>query len=234
VPTPEHRILWELERLTLGERMTTLVQVMQRLGMTTQARPGALSRGGIGWIAMGAVLLGLTTGMLVWRNTQAHAQLDLTTVPADALVLLDGDPVHDPRTAIVRRPGSHTLTVSKPGYIQSERKIVLGMLEPLHVRVQLEPSPDTGFELTNERWTIPVSVWLDGDRIKLRDPVPPHSTVWMGKIAPGPHVLEVKPELQPDPMSGSYGPWRQVIVVEPHKYTRVHAVLEHFGPPCSL
>src|SRR5204863_1198014 len=97
MPTPEHRIMWELERLPLGERVTTLVQVMQRLGMTTPARPGAFGRGGIGWIAIGAVLLGMTTGMLVWRNAHAHARLDLTTDPADALVLMDGYAVHDPR-----------------------------------------------------------------------------------------------------------------------------------------
>ena len=225
--------MWELERLPLGERMTTLVQVMQRMGMTTPARPGALSRGGIGWIATGAVLLGLTTGMLVWRNTQAHARLDLTTVPADALVLLDGDAVHDPRTAIIRRPGSHMLTVSKPGYIQSERKIVLAMLEPLHLRVQLEPSPDTGFELFGEPGGL--AVWLDGDRIAVPTGDRDHTNFRMGKVAPGPHVLELKPAIEPDRrMYGSYGSWRQVIVVEPHKYTRVHAVLEHYPPPCAL
>jgi len=233
MPTPEHRILWELERLPLGERVTTLVQVMQRLGMTTPARAGALSRGGIGWIAMGAVLLGLTTGMLVWRNTQAHARLDLTTVPADALVLMDGYAVYDPRTAIVRRPGSHTLTVSRPGYIRSERTIVLGILEPLHLRVQLEPSPDTGFDLTSE--PAAVTVWLDGERIDwpIGGMAPAH--LRRGKVAPGSLVLELKPAIEPDPhMYGSYEPWRQVIVVQPDRYIRVHAVLVHYPPPCAL
>jgi hypothetical protein len=228
MPTPEHRILWELERLPLGERMTTLVQVMQRLGMTTPARPGALSRGGIGWIATGAVLLGLTMGVLVWRNTRAHAWLDLTTVPADALVLMDGYAVYDPRTAIMRRPGSHTLTVSRRGYIRSERKIVLAADEPLHVRVQLEPSPDTGFDLTSEPRV--VTVWLDGERIDwpIGGMAPAHFRI--GRVAPGPHVLELKSEV----WSGGYGPWRQVIVVEPDRYTRVHAVLQQYPPPCTL
>ena len=224
--------MWELERLPLGERVTTLVQVMQRLGMTTPARAGALSRGGIGWIAMGAVLLGLITGMLVWRNTQAHARLDLTTVPADALVLMDGHAVYDPRTSIVRRPGSHTLTVSRPGYIRSERTIVLGMLEPLHLRVQLEPSPDTGFELIAEPGGL--AVWLDGDRIDVPAGDRDHTSFRMGKVAPGSHVLELKPAIEPDPrMYGSYEPWREVIVVEPDKYIRVHAALVHYPPPCA-
>src|SRR5262245_4904865 len=236
MPTPEHRIVWELERLPLGERMTTLVQVMQRLGMTTPARPGALSRGGIGWIAMGTVLLGLTMGMWVWRNTQAHARLDLTTNPADAVVLMDGHAVHEPRTAIIGSPGSHTLTVSRPGYTETERKIVLATDEPLHVRVQLQPSPDTGIQLTSEPPGV-VTIWLDGDQIKLPYPYAgaAGTAAWIGTIAPGPHVLELKPEgVSATRDNGGYRPWRQVIVVQPDQYKHVHAVLESFPPPCSL
>jgi hypothetical protein len=99
--------------------------------------------------------------------------------------------------------------------------------------VQLEPSPDTGFDLTSE--PAAVTVWLDGERIDwpIGGMAPAH--LRRGKVAPGSHVLELKPAIEPDPhMYGSYEPWRQVIVVQPGRYIRVHAVLVHYPPPCAL
>ena len=217
MPTPADRIVWELERLPVAERVGTFVQVMQRLGMTTRPRPGALSRGGIGWLATGAVVLGLATGLLVWRNAAAWARLDLATEPADARVFIDGYAVHDPsRTSITRKRGTHTLSVTMPGYTPSDQNIVLDADRTLRLRVKLKPSADTGFQITSEPAGVPV--WLDGEPLR-GDSGPARTDFRAGGIAPGRHLLELKHN------EGSFPLWRQAIEIEPAKITEVHAAM---------
>ena len=82
-------------------------------------------------------------------------------VPADATVFIDNVKVGDKSPlSLDRPPGPYTLSVTRDGYARSDQNVELKAGQPLPLEVRLEPSPDTGFELTSE----PPGglVWLDG------------------------------------------------------------------------
>ena len=100
-------------------------------------------------------------GLLVQQRRQAGAASSWPRRPADATVLVDNVKVgdHSP-VSIERPPGPYTLSVTRDGYARNDQNIELQAGQPLSLTVALEPSPDTGFELTSD----PPGglVWLDG------------------------------------------------------------------------
>jgi hypothetical protein len=142
------RVVRELEQLPDRNRMKVVVEVMQRLGMTTPPRPGFLNKEGKRWLFVGAAvfLLGISIAVTsdLARETRSGAWLAVTTSPPYATVLIDARPIDGPgRSAIGTPPGRHLLTVMCPGYISSDRYIDLQPNQALKVDVTLQT---TGFQ----------------------------------------------------------------------------------------
>jgi hypothetical protein len=95
-----------------------LVAVMRQLGLTGFSRPQFLSRGGYAWMMLGVVVLASGAGLGFWYQKHPRpprpGRLEITTCPYDARVMLDDRTIQD-RT-IIATSGSHTLTVTHPGY----------------------------------------------------------------------------------------------------------------------
>jgi hypothetical protein len=212
--TTTDRIVWELERQPHDARMRVVVEVLQRMGMTTPVRPDSLGRAGRLWVVLGTLVLAGGFGVWTWYNAFARSRLDVTTEPADARVFVDGNPVGD---SIIVRPGQHTLSVTMPGYTRSDRNVEVGANQTLRLDVELEASPDTGLEITSE--PPGMLVWLDG--VRVLDPSGPVRTNFRaGRIPPGPHVLEL------GRTDRGFRTWRREVQIEPGEFTKVHAVVE--------
>ena len=155
VGTPGDRIVRELEQLPHRDRANVVVEVMQRLGMTTEARPELMGRTAKMWATAGVLALALGAGVLVANavidRPPPQAWLDLTTTPDDALVFIDGRQVGEPLGPWIHRTaGAHTLTVTRPGYIPSDQNIQLSVNRPLHRHVKLEVAPANALDITSE------------------------------------------------------------------------------------
>ncbi len=122
---------------------------------------------------------------------------------------------HSPVT-FERPPGHYTVSVTRDGYVRYDKPIEVHAGEPVPLTVALEPSPDTGFELTSE----PPGglVWLDGAAIRGATGQQARTDFRAFRIAPGHHLLEIKGE-------NRFKPWRQDIDVEPGAIAKVHAML---------
>jgi hypothetical protein len=113
-------------------------------------------------------------------------------------------------------PGPYTLSVVRDGYVRSDQNIEVRAGQRLPLTVALEPSPDTGFELTSE----PPGglVWLDGAPIKGASGQQARTDFRAFRITPGRHVLEIKGE-------DRFKPWREEVDIQPGAIQKVHAVL---------
>jgi hypothetical protein len=166
-----------------------------------------------------AVVVALLAGSGYWYYTSINrpGRIELTTVPADATVLIDnvkaGDrsPFH-----LEHPPGPLTLSVTRDGYVRNDQNVVMRSGEPVTLAVTLEPSPDTGFEFTSE----PPGglVWMDGAPINGGGGQQARTDFRALRIAPGKHVLEIKGEAR-------FKPWRQEIDIEPGAIARIRATL---------
>ena len=159
-----------------------------------------------------------TAGVVYWYNSAIKpGRIELTTTPADATVLVDNVKVGDNSpVSIERPPGPYTLSVTRDGYARNDQNIELKAGQPLSLTVALEPSPDTGFELTSE----PPGglVWLDGAPIKETSGQQARTDFRASRISPGHHVLEIRGE-------NRFKPWRQDVEIEPGAIRKIHATL---------
>jgi hypothetical protein len=185
-------------------------------GGFTAAPPARASRAGRTFV-LAVLAAGVIGGTVYWyQSVNKPGRLQLATVPADATVLIDNTKVgdHSP-LAIDKVPGSYTLSVTKDGYVRSDQNVEIRAGQPLALNITLEPSPDTGFELSSD----PPGglVWLDGNPIS--GPNGQARTDFRAyRIPPGHHVLEIKGESR-------YRPWRQDIEVEPGSIRKIRATL---------
>jgi serine/threonine protein kinase len=182
------------------------------------AMPGGARRIPVVTIALAALLLvsGFALYNLFWRP----ARLVIEAIPADAVVQLDGVVLRGPTPIELERPpGSYNLAFSKEGYSKHEQTVQLKGGDPERVRVQLEASPDTGFELTSD----PTSqlVWLDGQPFFGSDPNGPQAKtdIRASRVPPGRHLLEIKGD-------NRYKPWSHEFYQEPAKMLQIRATLE--------
>ena len=169
--------------------------------------------------AFAAVVVALLAGSGYWYYTSINrpGRIELTTVPADATVLIDNLKVGDHSPLHLERPpGPLTLSVTRDGYVRNDQNVVMHSGEPVSLAVTLEPSPDTGFELTSE----PPGgmVWMDGAPINGGGGQTARTDFRALRIAPGKHVLEIKGEAR-------FKPWRQEIEIEPGAIARIRATL---------
>ncbi len=184
-------------------------------GFAEQAPPRPARRGIVGLALLGVAVIAVTGYVYVSLNRPGH--LELTMKPADATVFIDNVKVGDKSPlSLERPPGPYTLSVTRDGYARSDQNIELKAGQPLPLEVRLEPSPDTGFELTSE----PPGglVWLDEAPINAPSGQQVRTNFRASRIAPGHHVLEIKGE-------NRFKAWRQDVEVEPGNIRKIHAVL---------
>jgi hypothetical protein len=127
----------------------------------------------------------------------------------------------DPPFLLEKRPGVYRLSVSRPGYVTREQDVQIAAGQMGHLDLDLEPSSDTGFDLTSQ----PSGglVWLDGQPLTVDEHGKQATTNFhASRIAPGPHVIEIKG-------NPHYRDWRQEFSQEPARTVRLHAELAPVG-----
>jgi hypothetical protein len=181
------------------------------------ARPSA--RGGrYAALALLAIVV-LGGGGAYWYYSMVNrpGRIQLTMVPADATVYIDKAKVgeHSP-FSMDKPPGPYTLSVARDGYVRSDQNIELRAGQPLNLNVTLEPSQDTGFELTSD----PPGglVWLDGMPMTTPGGGQAKTNLRAYRTPPGHHLVEIKGETR-------FKPWQQDIEVQPGQIHKVHATL---------
>jgi serine/threonine protein kinase len=150
--------------------------------------------------------------------------LQVAVRPQDARLAVDGALITaGPPFQLDKRPGRYHLTVSRFGYVTREQDVQISAGQAGHMDIELEPSPDTGFDLTSQ----PSGglVWLDGQALAIDEHGKQATTNFhASRITPGPHVIEIKGNAQ-------YQNWRQEFLQEPGRTVRLHADLAPVGKP---
>ncbi len=148
--------------------------------------------------------------------------LQVEVKPPDARLKVDGVVItSDPPFQLQKRPGVYRLTVSRAGYVTRDQNVQISAGQSGHLDIYLEPSPDTGFDLTSQ----PSGglVWLDGQPLAVDELGKQATTNFhASRIAPGPHVIEIGGNAQ-------YQTWRQEFMQEPDRTVRLHADLVPVG-----
>ena len=168
-------------------------------------------------VAVGAVA---AAGYYWYQNRPGKVEIAAT--PPDATVLVDNVKVADKTPFTLERPpGPYTISIVRPGYTRNDQSVVVHSGQSANVAVTLEPSADTGFELTS----VPPGglVWLDGNPMSGPDGQA-RTDFRAYKIPPGKHLFEIKgdPKLQP---------WSEEVVIEPGVIKKVKANLVMVGEP---
>jgi len=111
-----------------------------------------------------AVLGAAVVLMAAWTAGQEMrarpGRIVVNVVPADAMVMIDNVKVGTGSRTVERLPGPYTLSITRDGYSRSDQNIEVRRDHAVTLNVTLEPSPDTGFELTSD--PPGALVWLDG------------------------------------------------------------------------
>jgi serine/threonine protein kinase len=145
-------------------------------------------------------------------------KLQVAVKPAEARLSVDGVVItSEPPFLLEKRPGVYRLSVSRPGYVTREQNVQIAAGQAGHMDIDLEPSADTGFDLTSQ----PSGglVWLDGQPLVVDEQGKQATTNFhASRIAPGAHVIEIKG-------NGQYQNWRQEFLQEPGRTVRLHADL---------
>jgi serine/threonine protein kinase len=149
-------------------------------------------------------------------------KLQVAVKPQDARLAIDGVVItSDPPFQLEKRPRVYRLSVSRPGYVTRTQDVEISAGQSGHMDIDLEPSPDTGFDLTSQ----PSGglVWLDGQPLAIDEAGKQATTNFhASRIAPGPHVIEIRGNPQ-------YQIWRQEFLQEPGRTVRLHADLVSVG-----
>ena len=153
-------------------------------------------------------------------------KLQIGVKPPDARVTVDGAVLHEgPPYVIERRPGIYHVVAARDGYVPREQDVEIRTAQVERVEIELEASPDTGFELSSQ----PPGglVWLDGQAFAVNETGKQATTNFRAsRIAPGRHVLEIRG----DPR---FKDWRQEIYQEPGQTLKIIAVREPVGASAS-
>lgn len=150
-------------------------------------------------------------------------KLQVNVKPLDARLLVDGSAMREgPPFVVEKRPGTYHLALSRDGYLPREQKIDIRAGQFERLDMDLEPSPETGFELTSQ----PPGglVWLDSVPFMVDEHGTKQATTNFKafRVAPGRHVIEIKG-------NPKYKDWRQEIFQEAGQTLRIHADLQLAG-----
>jgi serine/threonine protein kinase len=164
------------------------------------------------------VLLMIAGGGVSYMYMTRPGNLQVAVKPQDARLAVDGAVItSDPPFHLQKRPGVYRLTVSHPGYVSRDQVVQISAGQSGHMDIDLEPTPDTGFDLTSQ----PSGglVWLDGQPLAIDEFGKQATTNFhASRIAPGPHVIEIRGNPQ-------YQTWRQEFLQEPNRTVRLNADL---------
>jgi hypothetical protein len=145
-------------------------------------------------------------------------KLQVAVKPADATLSVDGVlTTQGPPFLLEKQPGIYRLSVARDGYVTREQVVQILAGQAAHMDIELEPSVETGFDLTSQ----PSGglVWLDGQPLAIDDRGKQATTNFhASRIAPGKHLIEIRG----NPL---YQNWQQEFVQEPGKTVRLHAEL---------
>jgi eukaryotic-like serine/threonine-protein kinase len=168
------------------------------------------------------VLFMMVGGGVAYMFMTRPGNLQVAVKPQDARLAVDGAVItSDPPFHLEKRPGVYRLTVSRPGYVTKDQNVQISAGQSGHLDIDLEPSPDTGFDLTSQ----PSGglVWLDGQPLAIDEFGKQATTNFhASRIAPGAHVIEIRGNPQ-------YQTWRQEFLQEPGKTVKLHADLALVG-----
>jgi serine/threonine protein kinase len=144
--------------------------------------------------------------------------LQISVKPSDARLAVAGALITSgPPYQLDKRPGVYRVTVSRVGYVTREQDVQISAGQSGHMDIELDPSPDTGFDLTSQ--PSGSLVWLDGQPLAVDEHGKQATTNFhASRIAPGPHVIEIKG----NPIFQS---WRQEFLQEAGRTVRLHADL---------
>ena len=159
-------------------------------------------------------------GAFAYRYLTRPGRLILAVKPADAVVTLDGQPIRgNPPFTIEKKAGSYQLSIERDGYVRRDDNVDIEAGSEARRDIELEPSPDTGFELTSE----PPGglVWLDGQPFTSGEvnAQQARTNFKAYRVAPGRHVIEIKGD-------NTYEAWKQEFFQEPGKTLKLHAELK--------
>jgi hypothetical protein len=170
------------------------------------------------WLIL-LVLLG-GGGFLGYRYFTRPGKLVISWKPNDAALAIEGVPVKgSPPVTVEKAPGPYRLSLEREGYVRKDQNIEIQAGQMDRLEIELEPSPDTGFELTSE----PPGglVWLDSQPFTSGDENAQQARTNFKayRVAPGRHVIEIKG----DPR---YEDWKQEFYQEPGKTLKLRAELK--------
>ena len=167
------------------------------------------------------MLIAATCAMSGWWVARAlvgsrPGTIAVSTIPLDATVLVDNVKMSDGSPLMFdRAPGPYTVSVTREGYSRSDYNVDVRPGQVTTLNVKLEPSPDTGFELTSD----PPGrlVWLDGVPLRTFSGEQARTNFRASRIAPGHHRLEVRGAFFKD--------WHFEFEIDPGAIRRIHATL---------
>ena len=169
-----------------------------------------------------AMVLGMSIAALAgWLAGKQEATprtgfIELSVDPTDATVLVDDVKVSSgARVTVERRPGSYTVSVTRDGYTRSDQLVDVVAGGSTALRVTLEASPDTGFEMTSD--PPGQRVWLDGVRMMVGNGNQARTPFRASRIKPGIHLLEIRGE--------GFKNWQTEVEIEPGAIRKVNAVM---------
>jgi eukaryotic-like serine/threonine-protein kinase len=170
------------------------------------------------YVILGVVLIALLGGGGMYYFVARAGKVQIAVRPQDARLLVDGVAIPgEPPFLLEKSPGIYRLTASRPGYVTREQSVQISAGLQEHMDIELEPSADTGFDLTSQ--PSGGRVWLDGKPLAVDEHGKQATTNFhAARIAPGPHTVEIGGNPQ-------FKIWRQEYYQEPGQTMRLHADL---------
>jgi hypothetical protein len=167
-----------------------------------------------------AVLSAAVVLMAAWaagKEMRARpGRIVVNVVPGDATVMIDNVKVGERSLTVERLPGMYTLSVTRDGYTRQDQNIEVRRDHAVALNVTLEPSPDTGFELTSD--PPGALVWLDGVPVREASGQQARAPFRASRISPGHHLLEMRDGIR-------FKHWQLDFEVEAGTIRRIHATL---------
>jgi serine/threonine protein kinase len=166
------------------------------------------------------IVMGLALGgMVLYTFMNRPGKLEIDVSPSGASISVDGVVQKGiPPFLLEKAPGTFKIEVVQDGYTKEERRAEVKPGATERVKIDLRPSPSTGFELTSD----PPGqlVWMDGVPFTGMDPNGPQARTDFKatRVTPGRHTLEIKG----DPR---FRPWRNEFYQEPGRILPIRAVL---------
>jgi protein kinase-like protein/PEGA domain-containing protein len=156
------------------------------------------------------------TGTLMVIRALMPATVDVVLSPADASLVVDGEPVAARGATTLRLGrGLHRLSASRPGYLTAARDLTVIPGGRHDVALQLAVSPQTGVAMTSE--PAGALIYLDGQPVAAADGTPARTDRTLTAVRPGRHTIELR---SPGGLT-----WQQSVQVQPDRIVPIRAVL---------